>query len=177
MRVHDAFIVRYDADGDGSISLPEHSDTSAVSFTVALNSNGTDFEGGGTWFEALGEKGMVVDADVGHAVAFAGPLRHAGYPVTRGCRVILVLFLYVDNYQYVGFLNEYIKKNGGACGGGGCQEDENKVEQALDDDNAAGLLVEEVRRPSGDMPGGFVVYNQTVQLVGMLNRQAESILD
>jgi hypothetical protein len=168
MRVHDAFIVRYDADGDGSISLPEHSDTSAVSFTVALNSSGNDFEGGGTWIEALGEKGMVVDADVGHAVAFAGPLRHAGYPVTRGCRVILVLFLYVDGYQYGGFLNEYIKKNG-ACGG--CQEDENEVEHAMNDN------VEEVRRPSGDMPGGFVVYNQTVQLVGMLNRQVESVLD
>jgi hypothetical protein len=171
MRVHDAFIVRYDADGDGSISLPEHSDTSAVSFTVALNSNGTDFEGGGTWFEALGEKGMVVDADEGHAVAFAGPLRHAGYPVTRGCRIILVLFLYVDGYPYGGFLNEYIKKNG-ACGG--CQEDETEVEQQAMNDTVG---LEEVRRPSGDMPGGFVVYNQTVQLVGMLNRQVQSILD
>jgi hypothetical protein len=177
MRVHDAFIVRYDADGDGSISLPEHSDTSAVSFTVALNSNGTDFEGGGTWFEALGEKGMVVDADEGHAVAFAGPLRHAGYPVTKGCRVILVLFLYVDGYPYGGFLNDYIQKHGAVCGRG-CQEDENnEVEQAVNDDNDVGSLEEEVRRPSGDMPGGFVVYNQTVQLVGMLNRQVESILD
>lgn len=37
LRVHDAFIVRYDADKDMSTSLPEHSDTSAVSLTVALN--------------------------------------------------------------------------------------------------------------------------------------------
>jgi hypothetical protein len=36
MRVHDAFIVRYDAQ-DKSLSLPEHSDTSSMSFTVALN--------------------------------------------------------------------------------------------------------------------------------------------
>ena len=74
MRVHDAFIVRYDADEDGSFSLPEHSDTSAVSFTVALNSGDDTFEGGGTWFEALGDadKGKVIDADVGHAVSFAG---------------------------------------------------------------------------------------------------------
>jgi hypothetical protein len=34
--------------------------------------------------EALGPEGLVVDADIGHACAFAGPLRHAGYPITRG---------------------------------------------------------------------------------------------
>ena len=51
VRVHDAFIVRYDAETDMSLSLPEHSDTSAMSFTLALNQPGEDFEGGGTWFE------------------------------------------------------------------------------------------------------------------------------
>ena len=91
LRVHDAFIVRYDATKDMSLSLPAHADTSSMSFTVALNSyssggvGGTGggggggavraFEGGGTWFRALD---AVVDADVGQAVAFAGPLRHAG---------------------------------------------------------------------------------------------------
>lgn len=82
VRVHDAFIVRYAADGpQPAPSLPEHSDTSALSFTLALNERGVEFDGGGTWFEALGEDGVgaVVDADIGHAVAFAGPLRHAGY--------------------------------------------------------------------------------------------------
>lgn len=82
VRVHDAFIVRYAADGpQPAPSLPEHSDTSALSFTLALNERGVEFDGGGTWFEALGDDGVgaVVDADIGHAVAFAGPLRHAGY--------------------------------------------------------------------------------------------------
>lgn len=46
VRIHDAFIVRYDSTVDGSLSLPEHCDTSAFSFTVALNDA---FEGGGTW--------------------------------------------------------------------------------------------------------------------------------
>lgn len=69
---------RYDAEKDGSFSLPEHSDTSVISFTVALNGREKTFQGGGTWFEALGDEGMVVDAEVGQAVAFAGPLRHAG---------------------------------------------------------------------------------------------------
>jgi hypothetical protein len=185
MRLHDAFIVRYDAEGDGSISLPEHSDTSAVSFTVALNSSSTpnnsindettpdaSFEGGGTWFEALGDankSGMVVDANVGHAVAVAGPLRHAGYPVTKGCRVILVLFLYIEGFSYGRFLREHAEQHGT------CRPDEEKKEDAKSD-----IIVAQddtQRRPSGDMPGGFVVYNQTVELVSMLNRRVDSVLD
>jgi hypothetical protein len=56
---------------------------------VALNSAWSSYEGGGTWFEALGPSGLVVDAEVGCAVAFAGPLRHAGYPIVAGTRTIL----------------------------------------------------------------------------------------
>ena len=52
-----------------------------------------DFQGGGTWFQCLGPEGKVVDAEMGHAVAFAGPLRHAGYPISAGTRFILVLFM------------------------------------------------------------------------------------
>jgi len=179
MRVHDAFIVRYDAECDGSISLPEHSDTSAVSFTVALNScTETDddaaFEGGGTWFEALGDankNGKVVDAEVGHAVAFAGPLRHAGYPVTKGCRIILVLFLYVDGFSYGDCLKDHVKQHT-ICETDTCEKvDDEKKEDAKSDSCL------EHRRPSGDMPGGFVVYNQTVELVSMLNRGVYSVLD
>ena len=43
LRVHDAFIVRYDS-ADESLSLPEHSDTSALSFTLALNSQASPNE-------------------------------------------------------------------------------------------------------------------------------------
>jgi len=188
VRVHDAFIVRYDAENDKSCSLPEHSDTSAVSFTVALNSRGENydassssasFEGGGTWFEALGDSnksGLVVDADVGQAIAFAGPLRHAGYPVTRGVRVILVLFLYIDEFSYGGYLDKYIEENSILCNNSGdCEDDEKKDDHATNEEH--GGTGEPKARPSGDMPGGFVVYNQTVELVGMLNRRVESVLD
>ena len=173
MRVHDAFIVRYDADVDGSFSLPEHSDTSAVSFTVALNSGDDTFEGGGTWFEALGadKSGQVVDANVGHAVAFAGPLRHAGFPVTKGVRVILVLFLYIEGFSYGSYLQEYLTKHAISCCQQNDDEKEEKTNSELDSSDQQNV------RPSGDMPGGFVVYNQTVELVGMLNRQVESVLD
>jgi len=172
MRVHDAFIVRYDADEDGSFSLPEHSDTSAVSFTVALNSGDDIFEGGGTWFEALGENksGKVIDADVGHAVGFAGPLRHAGFPVTKGVRVILVLFLYIEGFSYGNYLQDYLTKHAISC----CQQKDDEKEE----EKTTKLDREQQKvRPSGDMPGGFVVYNQTVELVGMLNREVESVLD
>eukprot|EP00584_Thalassiosira_punctigera_P010301 CAMPEP_0172546906 /NCGR_PEP_ID=MMETSP1067-20121228/16568_1 /TAXON_ID=265564 ORGANISM="Thalassiosira punctigera, Strain Tpunct2005C2" /NCGR_SAMPLE_ID=MMETSP1067 /ASSEMBLY_ACC=CAM_ASM_000444 /LENGTH=548 /DNA_ID=CAMNT_0013333905 /DNA_START=75 /DNA_END=1718 /DNA_ORIENTATION=+ len=167
MRVHDAFIVRYDAENDGSFSLPEHSDTSAVSFTVALNSRsdtkgnhdeyGAVFEGGGTWFEALGDShksGKVVDADVGHAVAFAGPLRHAGFPVTKGCRVILVLFLYIDGFSYGTYVQEHSKQHGIS---NTCEEVDGKKKNTT---NELDSVHERKARPSGDMPGGFVVYNQ-----------------
>lgn len=59
IRIHDAFIVRYDAEKDLSLSLPEHCDTSAISVIVSLNSEEAGhYCGGGTWFEALGEKGI-----------------------------------------------------------------------------------------------------------------------
>jgi hypothetical protein len=58
IRIHDAFIVRYDAEKDKSLSLPEHCDTSAVSVVLSLNSAAEGhYTGGGTWFEALGPKG------------------------------------------------------------------------------------------------------------------------
>ena len=193
MRVHDAFIVRYDAEHDMSLSLPEHSDTSVISFTVALNQRGTDFEGGGTWFESMNatttattndddnttnnpHMGLVVDADQGHAVAFAGPLRHAGYPVTSGCRIILVLFLYAQDFAYGHLLDDFVERHkqqqqqhddgNGPC----CDTDTKNTSINGGSDN-------KVTRPSGDSPGGFVVYNQTVELVSMLNRQVASILD
>ena len=106
IRIHDAFIVRYDAEKDLSLSLPEHCDTSAISVVVSLNSEGAGhYAGGGTWFECLGERGLVVNAEVGQAVAFAGPLKHAGFPTTKGVRVILVLFLYVEDYHYGPYLS------------------------------------------------------------------------
>lgn len=184
MRVHDAFIVRYDAECDMSLSLPEHSDTSVISFTIPLNQRGQDFEGGGTWFESIAEEqdddsvqddeevpthtGAVINADRGQAVAFAGPLRHAGYPVTKGCRIILVLFLYAEDFAYGKFLkahNNHAKENN--------NERLQQRQQGYDD----GLSAEHAILPSGDRPGGFVVYNQTVELVSMLNRGVASVLD
>jgi hypothetical protein len=186
LRVHDAFIVRYDAEEDMSLSLPEHSDTSIISFTVALNQRGRDFEGGGTWFEAIDRddgEGCAVGADEGHAVAFAGPLRHAGYPVTSGCRIILVLFLYAQDFAYGHLLEEYNKEHRShekehcdeTSSRSGSSDHITRIPSMEHANDACALI--DGKRPSGDSPGGFVVYNQTVELVSMLNRRVDSILD
>jgi hypothetical protein len=48
---------------------------------------------------------------------------------------------------------------------------------ATDGNSKETTTIETTTRPSGDSPGGFVVYNQTVELVSMLNRQVASIFD
>ena len=157
VRIHDAFIVRYDAKKDMSLSLPEHSDTSAMSFTVALND---DFEGGGTWFECLDASVSVVKAPTGHATAFAGPCRHAGYPITKGTRYILVLFLYVHEFQYGVLLERAREKYAECMKQTKCEPHEENTTSGGDDDAI---------RPSGMANGGYVVYRQTVELASMLD--------
>lgn len=168
MRVHDAFIVRYDAIIDQSLSLPEHCDTSSMSIIFALNEEDKNdiedqeslvpqhglrqgkYKGGGTWFESLEESGKVINADIGQAVMFAGPLKHAGYPISQGIRNILVLFLYVEGFHYGRYLRDSrskVPENEAECSVHGVEE----------------------KRTSGAEKGGFVVYRQTVELVSMLN--------
>jgi len=42
----------------------------------------------------------------GHVVAFAGPLRHGGFPVLSGTRYILVLFMYAEDFAYHEYLQQ-----------------------------------------------------------------------
>ena len=109
---------------------------------------------------------------MGHAVFFAGPLRHAGYPITRGTRFVLVLFLYVEGFPYGKLCEEYTRHlppvadccaDGGGGGGGGGRADATGEAEGV--------------RPSGDSPNGYVVYKQTTELVKMLNKPTPSVLD
>lgn len=73
LRVLDAFLVRYTANAQAG--LPVHCDQALLSYTIALNEP-SEYEGGGTWFKALG---ATLDATgAGHAVLFPGRLEHAG---------------------------------------------------------------------------------------------------
>ena len=89
VRVHDAFVVRYDADAQRF--LPAHVDQSEISVTLALNALG-EYEGGGTTFPD--PLRVTARPDIGGVVAFGGDLRHAGAPVTRGVRYIVAAFLF-----------------------------------------------------------------------------------
>ena len=93
LRVLDGFLVRYQAGKQAG--LPTHCDQSLLSYTIALNEP-TEYEGGGTFFRALG---AALDAPhAGHAVLFPGRLEHAGQPITRGTRYVIVLFMgFEDN--------------------------------------------------------------------------------
>ena len=163
LRVHDAFIVRYDV-AAGSTLLPEHSDTSAISLSIALNNEGGDFEGGGLTIRALRGSGGgggndatatctsgcrvsmngEISIPIGHGVAFAGPLRHGGAKVISGTRFILVLFLFIENFEY----GTYIEK-------------------------AARILPLEGR----DDDGGYVVYRETKSLMEALETSVTSVFE
>ena len=96
LRVADARVVKYNASA-GQIMLGVHRDGPTLTATIALNSMAC-YEGGGTMIEALADRlpdgSSVLKCDVGHVLLHPGILRHAGAPITRGLRYILVCFLF-----------------------------------------------------------------------------------
>eukprot|EP00041_Stephanoeca_diplocostata_P020760 m.470870 g.470870 ORF g.470870 m.470870 type:complete len:901 (+) comp21656_c3_seq1:249-2951(+) len=86
------FIVRYKGDGEGQSSLRPHHDASTVSVTVALNTRGVDFEGGGTHYI---RQNCTVYNPKGMAVLHPGILthQHEGLETTAGVRYIIVSFV------------------------------------------------------------------------------------
>ena len=103
IRVHDAFIVKYEFGEGKQNELSIHQDESTFSFTIALNDR-DQYEGGGTCFEAIRPSGdpgasfeqRALSTDAGGCVAFGGKLRHGGQAITSGVRYIIPLFVYLD---------------------------------------------------------------------------------
>ena len=90
LMVHDAFIVRYDAQLQRH--LPVHRDESTHSFTIALN-DVSEYDGGGTYIADLGD---AIRPNIGGLVSFRGDLLlHGGDPIIRGVRYVIVAFCYV----------------------------------------------------------------------------------
>ena len=86
----DLFFVYYDGDTPGAQnSVGPHRDGSVLSFNVLLNEPAA-FDGGGTWFDHTQQTHYIGQGD---ALVHSGKLRHAGMPVTRGKRFILVGFV------------------------------------------------------------------------------------
>lgn len=111
---------------------------------------------------------------------FAGPLKHAGYPTTQGTRMILVLFLYVEDYHYGPFLtNAKAHCRAAVCDAQSSSfadttsiaatEEKTSSGEGLSCKNGPGCR-EDGKLHSGGEKGGFVVYRQTVDLVNMLEK-------
>jgi len=84
-------IVKYDVTKKERQKLDMHTDKSEWTFLIALSDGcGLDYEGGGTYFEALD---ATVHVQRGHALIFPGKLRHCGQRITKGLRFLLVGFL------------------------------------------------------------------------------------
>jgi len=89
LSIIDIFIVRYAFEDGIQNHLPLHTDGSRYSFNMLLSSP-DDFDGGGTFFEVLDR---TCKPGQGEVLLHRGDLRHAGMPVTRGTRYILVGFV------------------------------------------------------------------------------------
>ena len=87
MGIRDLFFVKYDMLKQRELKL--HRDGSLVSFNILLNDS-SEFEGGGTFFDKTGK---VIEIDRGDCVIHSGRVLHAGHPITKGKRYILVGFL------------------------------------------------------------------------------------
>lgn len=95
LRVYRALVVQYDA-AAGLTHQTAHRDHALVTCVVTLNPR-HEYDGGGTWLEALGGARAPLQ---GHALLQASALRHAGHAITRGERWVLVLFLQSAAMRY-----------------------------------------------------------------------------
>mmetsp|Transcript_23735 Transcript_23735/g.35023 ORF Transcript_23735/g.35023 Transcript_23735/m.35023 type:complete len:269 (-) Transcript_23735:371-1177(-) len=88
-------MVKYDVTKKERQKLDMHTDKSEWTFLIACSEgNGVDYEGGGTYFEAIDS---TVHLQMGHMLIFPGKLRHRGQKITKGLRFLLVGFLVDKN--------------------------------------------------------------------------------
>jgi hypothetical protein len=91
----DLFVVKYSL--DGQTYLPEHQDSSQLTFNIALSEAGKDFTAGGSMFAIAGEGALVqTTGSIGDMLTHEGGLFHAGRPISSGTRYILIGFVAVE---------------------------------------------------------------------------------
>jgi hypothetical protein len=86
INVHDLFVVKYKDTEQNHLKM--HQDGSFLSFNVLL-SDTSDFEGGGTYFD----DGLTSYLEQGDILIHSSRIKHAGLPITKGTRYLLVGFL------------------------------------------------------------------------------------
>ena len=85
----DLFFVKYEFAPGQQSGLARHTDGSVISFNVLLNPH-AEFDGGGTHFTHLGR---AVQIEQGGCVVHDGKVEHAGVPISRGKRMLMVGFV------------------------------------------------------------------------------------
>lgn len=89
INIHDLFIVKYKDNEQNYLDM--HRDGSFLSFNILL-SNAADFEGGGTYFD----DGLIANLEQGDILIHSSRIKHAGLPINKGTRYLLVGFLNLD---------------------------------------------------------------------------------
>ena len=89
INIHDLFVVKYKDSGQNYLDM--HHDGSFLSFNILL-SDTNDFEGGGTYFD----DGLTAYLEQGDILIHSSRIKHAGVPITKGTRYLLVGFLNMD---------------------------------------------------------------------------------
>jgi hypothetical protein len=82
----DLFIVKYKDDDQNFLEI--HQDGSFLSFNILL-SEIADYEGGGTYFD----DGLIMKGEQGDLIIHSSRMKHAGLPITKGTRYLLVGFV------------------------------------------------------------------------------------
>jgi hypothetical protein len=89
INIQDLFVVKYKDSGQNYLDM--HHDGSFLSFNILL-SDKTEFEGGGTYFD----DGLTAYLEQGDILIHSSRIKHAGLPITKGTRYLLVGFLNID---------------------------------------------------------------------------------
>ena len=89
INIQDLFVVKYKDNDQNHLDM--HHDGSFLSFNILL-SDTQEFEGGGTYFD----DGLTGHLEQGDILIHSSRIKHAGLPITKGTRYLLVGFLNIN---------------------------------------------------------------------------------